>query len=292
MTGTTLVTGATGKTGCYAARFLIERGHRVRAFVHRIDERSEQLASAGAEIVVGDLLDLAAVTTAVQGVSGAYFCYPIAPGLVEATAYFAQAARENGVGAIVNMSQISARRDAGSNAARQHWISERVFDWSGVPVTHLRPTFFAEWLVMFADEVRGDGVLRLPFGEGRHAPIAAEDQAHVIAAILESPASHAGQTYRLFGPEEMSHYDIAAEMTRTLNKPVLYQPVPIESFANALRARGRSEHLIQHLSNVAVDYQAGLFSGTNDVVKRIGGQPATTVHDFVALRRQLFSAAA
>jgi uncharacterized protein YbjT (DUF2867 family) len=36
------------------------------------------------------------------------------------------------------MSQISARLDSKSHAARDHWLSERVFDWSGVP-THLRP---------------------------------------------------------------------------------------------------------------------------------------------------------
>jgi NAD(P)H dehydrogenase (quinone) len=44
-------------------------------------------------------------------------------------------------------SQISARRESMSHAARDYWVSERVFDWSGVAATHLRPTFFAEWLI-------------------------------------------------------------------------------------------------------------------------------------------------
>jgi NAD(P)H dehydrogenase (quinone) len=63
---------------------------------------------------------------------------PIAPGIIGAAAYFAQAAKETGVTAIVNMSQISARRESKSH----HWVSERVFDWSGVATTHLRPTLF------------------------------------------------------------------------------------------------------------------------------------------------------
>ena len=54
---TMLVTAATGKTGAYTVPLLIERGHRVRAFVHRRDERSERLSAQGAEIVAGDLLD-------------------------------------------------------------------------------------------------------------------------------------------------------------------------------------------------------------------------------------------
>ena len=285
MIKTTLVTAATGKTGRYTIPLLLGRGHRVRALVHKLDDRSERLADQGADIMVGDLLDLQAMRAAVDGVDGAYFCYPIAPGLVEAAAYFAQAAREARVGAIVNMSQISARADAGSNAARQHWISERVLDWSGIPVTHLRPTFFAEWLTMLANTFQGDGVMRLPFGEGRHAPIAAADQARVIAAVLDDPAPHAGQIYRLYGPVEMTHFEIAAEMARVLERPIRYEPISVEAFAATLRGRGMSEHIIQHLSNVAVDYQHGIFAGTNDVVERIGGAPGTTVEAFVRENR-------
>ena len=282
-----LVTAAAGKTGGHTVPLLIARGHRVRAFVHRIDGRAERLASQGAEVVAGDLLDLHAVRAALADVAGAYFCYPIAPGLVEATANFAQAAREAGVGVIVNMSQISARAEAGSDAARQHWIAGRVLDWSGVPVTHLRPTFFAEWLTMLAPSMT-DGVMRLPFGEGRHAPVAAADQARVIAAVLDDPGPHVGQTYRLFGPVEMNHHEIAAEMTRVLNRPVRYEPVPIEAFAAALLARGMSPHLVQHLSNVAVDYRNGVFGGTNDVIEQVGGAPPMDVARFVANHRAAF----
>src|SRR5262249_18398040 len=138
-----LVTAATGKTGSGAVRLLLERGHRVRALVHRDDDRARALAAAGAEIAVADLLDLDAVTAAMRGVTNAYLCYPIRPGLIEATTYFAQAATEAGVRSVVNMSQISARRDAGSVAARQHWLSERLLDRTDLLTTHIRPTFFA-----------------------------------------------------------------------------------------------------------------------------------------------------
>jgi uncharacterized protein YbjT (DUF2867 family) len=112
-----LITGATGKTGAHTVRLLWEGGHRVRAFVRTLDERSARLAEQGAEVLAGDLLDFRAVSSAVTGVTAAYFCYPIDPGLLDATAIFAQAASEAGVRAVVNMSQISARREAKSNAA-------------------------------------------------------------------------------------------------------------------------------------------------------------------------------
>lgn len=61
--------------------------------------------------------------------------------------------------------------------------------------THLRPTFFAERINWGWVRREYEGVLRLPFGEGRHAPISARDQANVIAAILQNPDPHNRQVY-------------------------------------------------------------------------------------------------
>jgi NAD(P)H dehydrogenase (quinone) len=183
------------------------------------------------------------------------------------------------------MSQISARRDAISNAARQHWLAERILDWSPIPVTRLRPTFFASWLVW---NYEPDGTLPLPFADGRHAPIAAEDQARVITAILQDPAPHAGRVYPLFGPREMNHHEIAEEMSKALGWPVTYIPIGIEEFTERLHRRGFGEHRIQHLSAVAVDYRNGVFAGTNDIVKRVGGVEPQSVKEFVARNRSSF----
>ena len=135
---TFLVTGATGDTGGATAEQMLARGHPVRALAHRQDDRAKRLQGLGAEVVFGDFLNLDDVRAALRGVAGAYFCYPIRPGIIQATAYFAQAAKESGIDGVVNMSQISAREDAKSHAMCDHWLAERVFDWSGLTVAHLR----------------------------------------------------------------------------------------------------------------------------------------------------------
>lgn len=288
--GLFLITGATGNTGDTTVRLLLERGHRVRALVHRDDARSGSLASAGAEVVVGDLLDLRAVSAAMRGVQGAYFCYPIAPGLLDATVVFAQAATEAGVGSVVNMSQISARREADSNAARQHWLGERLLDRTPLMTAHLRPTFFAEWLHWCWSRRGDEGVLRLPFGDGRHAPVAGVDQAYVIAAVLEHPEGHDRQIYPLSGPVEMNHAEIAEAMSRVLGIPVRYEPISIETFAEGLAAKGLGSHLVQHLGHVAVDYRNGVFAGTNNLIEVIGDRDPLTVEAYVTANRELFAA--
>ncbi|MEV6903382.1 NmrA family NAD(P)-binding protein [Amycolatopsis sp. NPDC051372] len=284
-----LVTGATGKTGGGALKLLLEGGHRVRAMVHGEDDRSHALAKAGAEVVVADLHDLDGMTTALQGVTGAYFCHPILPGLVESTVIFAQAATEAGVRSVVNMSQISARREAGSNAARQHWLCERLLDRTDLLTTHIRPTFFAEWLKLWWEKRDGEGYLRLPFGEGRHAPIAAADQSRVIAALLLQPEPHNRAAYSLHGPVEMNHHDIAKAIATELGHPVHYEPISVEEFSASGLEKGADAHLVQHLSNVAIDYRNGVFSGTNDVVEKIAGRPPLSVADFVRENRADFA---
>ena len=54
-----LITGATGSIGRNVVEFLLERGHKARAFVYKGEnnEQSSQLQQLGAEIAVGDLLD-------------------------------------------------------------------------------------------------------------------------------------------------------------------------------------------------------------------------------------------
>ena len=62
--GPILVTGAAGKIGAVGRSvtdLLLERGLPVRAMVRREDERAAALRAAGAEVVVGDLLEPADV---------------------------------------------------------------------------------------------------------------------------------------------------------------------------------------------------------------------------------------
>ena len=304
-----LVTGATGNTGGATVEELLARGRHVRALAHREDARSKRLQELGAEVVFGDFLDIDAIRAAVQGARRAYFCYPIRPGIIQATAYFAQAAKEAGIDGVVNMSQVCAREDAKSHAMYDHWLAERVFDWSGLTVAHLRPTLFAESLLVLAPMIRA-GLLHVPFGTGRHAPIAAEDQARVIVGILEDPASHRGKIYPLYGPVEFTHQEIAQVLSRVLGKDVPYKQVSLETMLQILISGGQkppAEHsarglygefeqkpdgstgesfLIQDLREVAIDHQNGVFSGTNDVVEKIGGRQPTTLEEFITRHRQ------
>ncbi len=288
-----LVTGATGGTGGHAVRTLRDKGHEVRVLGRQNDSKAEALRALGVETVVGDLLDIDSVRAALQDVAAAYFVYPIVPGLIDATAYFSQAAKEAGVSAIVNTSQMTSRRDSKSHAAQNHWVAERVFDWSGVPVTHLRPTLFAEWLLYpfsWKNFVEKD-TLALPFGTGCFAPITTEDQGRVIAAILANPAAHAGCTYKLFGPVELDGHGIAAAVSTVLQRKIRYSPIAVSEFLGTLAklpAPYSDPFFTQHLGAVAIDCQNGITAGTNNNVEEITGLCPLSVQEFVMEHRDAF----
>jgi uncharacterized protein YbjT (DUF2867 family) len=287
-----LVSGATGRTGGAAIDTLLEMGKQVRAYVRKDDERAAELRKRGVEIALGDFTDVDRIRAAMEGIKGAYFLHPISPGILGAAAYWAQAAKEAGVHSIVNMSQISARRDSESHAAQDHWISEQVFDWSGVPTTHIRPTFFADWLVYphFAKEIWRRKTVEFPFGEGRHAPISSDDQGRVIAHLLANPEPHAGKVYKLHGPIEMNHYEIAQAMSEALGTTITYNPIEISEFRRRMEEVYKFDpFLIQHLTEVAQDYRNGVFAGTNSAVEDITGKRAMTVQEVVAANRAVFA---
>lgn len=246
----------------------------------------------GAEIAVGNLHNFEVVRAALDGVQRAYFTYPIADGLFEATATFAAAAKQAGLQSMVNMSQITARPNHPSPAARRHWLAERLLDWSGIGVTHLRPPFFLENLIVTASRtIQTEGKIYLPYGQGRHAPVAGEDLARVAVGILTDPDAHAhvAKTYVPTGPASVSIAEMAAVFTRVLDRPVEYVAIPVERWRQILsNLEQMSPYLIEHLLRVAEAHQQGEFDAVTDVVHAIGAAPPKSLEAFIRQNATVF----
>ena len=70
MTTPILVTGAAGRVGAVGrtvTELLLQQGNVVRAMVRSEDKRAQDLRDMGAEVVVGDLLDLDSMHRAIAG---------------------------------------------------------------------------------------------------------------------------------------------------------------------------------------------------------------------------------
>jgi NAD(P)H dehydrogenase (quinone) len=286
-----LITGATGDTGRSTVKESLALGLQVRALVHSKDKRSAALETLGAEIVVGDLLDINTVRPAMEGIDAAYFCWPVTPGLIHATVNFAQAAKEAGVSTIINLSQRSANRFSTSDSCRDSFIAEEVLNWSGLPVIHLRPTYFLEWLLYpWQLPYLQQGILRMPVGKGRHSPIAADDQGRAIAALLKNPEAHIGKTIPLSGPVEMDHEQMAKELSEALGRKIVFQDLPIDEYCTSIEAMGVPPYVVQHLRGAMADYQTGHMSGADNNVEKLTGRRSMTVGEFARAHADVLNA--
>jgi uncharacterized protein YbjT (DUF2867 family) len=288
-----LVTGASGgqqgKTGRHVAEMLLARGVPVRAFVHRIDERSDRLRALGAEVVEGDLLDIRSVQPAVQGVSSVYFAYPVQDGLLDATAAMAVAARDAGVSRLIDLEMLVSSPDAPTPRMRQNYLSEQVFESAGIGAAHIRATVFYENLRALARQsLAAQGALRLPWGnDSTVVPlVSAEDVARVAVGLLTIPSVPARSSYPVIGAV-ISLRDIIATLGRVLGREVRYEEISDEEWRAGALARGVNPHAVEHLSNLWRTFRTfgprpelARFTAA-ETIETIGGAKPKTFEAFV-----------
>ncbi|MGW1541895.1 NmrA family NAD(P)-binding protein [Streptomyces sp. NPDC002309] len=288
----------TGGVGRTVLENLRAQGVPVRAMVRREDERADELRALGAEIVVGDLTRPEKVAAALEGVARMYFAMPVSPDHLLAATVVADVAREYGrLDGLVGMSQMTVSQMTATSTSesaqqRLHWLAERVFDWSGLPVVHIRPTAFLDnplFTVLPARSIRENGTLVLPFGTGRTSPIAVADVARVVSTVLREPAAHIGQVYELTGPRSMDMTGMAEEFSKALGRPVSYVDMPLDQWrAEVLAKVGLPPHTEQHILTMARLHRENRYDRATRDVERVTGIPAQSVEVFVAARRDFY----
>ena len=296
-----LITGAGGGIGSISRRvvqLLLGGGAQVRAMVRRDDDRADQLRAMGAEVIVGDLTSAGDIVAAMDGASRMFFNMSVSPDYLSATAEVCAVALDRGhLDVIVNMSQMTVSQMTltstdESKQHRLHWLAEHVLNWSGLPVIHVRPTVFLDnplFTFLASQTVRERGVLVLPFGTGRTSPIAADDVARVVAALLRDPAGRIGQIYELTGPELLDENGLAEQYTRALKRSISAEDLPLDKWErDVLAPVGLPDHVSQHIATMARLHREGRYDRATDDVEQITGQPAHTVEQYVASNPDLF----
>jgi NAD(P)H dehydrogenase (quinone) len=260
--------------------------------VRKEDERSAALRSAGAEVFVGDFLSLASMREALSEIERAFFCYPLTAGLVQATTIFCTAAKEVGVVRVVNVSLMLAEPDHPSPICTEHWLSERILDWSGLGVVHLRGGFFYENVLRYAAEgIASDDRLYFPFakGEARLAWVSGRDMAAAAKGALLCEFEH-GTTFAVTDVEPLSIKQVANAIGENLHRPIIYEALTFADFVTRIDAQlGDNTSLRRHIRVLAVAMGGGRVIGkASDAVQRLSGHPPAGIAQFVADYRDEF----
>jgi uncharacterized protein YbjT (DUF2867 family) len=227
-----LVTGAAGTVGRQVVIQLAARGQHVRAVTR--DPASAGLP-AGVAVVAADLTDPASLEPHLADVDSVFLVWP-----------FTEPERAADLGSRVV--QVLARRvsrivylsaEAAAGRPDSFWARiERLIEGSGTQFTFLRPTGFAANTLMWADQIRGDGVVRWPYGGAARSLIHEHDIAAVAVRALTEDG-HAGQRYLLTGPELITQAEQVRVIGDATGRPVRWQELaPGEARAQLLAAWG------------------------------------------------------
>lgn len=285
-----LVTGVGGSVGGLGQKIvgdLLGAGVPVRALVYRNKDVARELEREGTEVVMGNLTDLHDVHRAIDGCERMYFGMSVSDKYLEATVNVAAVAKHHGLRALVNMSQMtvsqmSITETTPSPQQKLHWLSEQVLNWSGLPVVHVRPTIFMEALSFMARPMKGDGNMRVPFGQTRSSPIAASDVALAVSKILLNPAPHIGKAYQLTGPQSQTMEQIAEEYSRGLGKRVSYIDIPFEEWLKEFARDGFSSHAREHVVTMAALHKQNRYDRYTEDFKQLTGKDPITIEKWVS----------
>lgn len=146
------------------------------------------------------------------------------------------ACREHGIGRLVHVSALGARRDAATPYLRSKWRGEEAVRGSALAWTIVRPSLIFGPRAGFFTKLAG-AVRRLPLfpvvGDGAYSlqPIAVGEVAAALVAALEIGASE-GEVVEVGGPEVLSYVEVVRRTAAALGvrRSLVHLPVGLARF--------------------------------------------------------------
>ena len=276
MSNRILVTGAAGNIGAEIVKRLQARKADFAVMTH-----ASGGAPAGAGETQGDFLDPASLRRAFEGVDTLFLLFPLVPEMPRMAANAVAAAKAAGVRHIVRSSGAGADAASPAAIAKVHGEIDALIRNSGIPFTLLLPTSFMQNLVNFYGAAIRDGVLYAPRGDGATAVIDVRDIADVAVEVLTHPAAHAGQSYTLTGPENLTDAQMVSAIARQIGRDVRYVDVPETAAVDSLTRMGSPPQVIEWLMSLNHVIKQGWAAGVSPVVETITGRPPRNLADFV-----------
>jgi uncharacterized protein YbjT (DUF2867 family) len=212
---------------------LLSRGHRVKALTRKPDtDAARRLASAGAEIVAGDLDDAAAVQKAARGADAVYLMGNSYEAGVEAETRqgiaAAEAVKVAGVGHLVYSSVASADKKTGVPHFDSKYLVEQHVAGLGIPYTISAPVAFMENVVApWAVGPLAQGIHAFAMPSGRALQLVSlADIGAFATSLIERRERVFGKRFDIAG-DDISGEEQAKVLAQALGHPVAFQQVPI-----------------------------------------------------------------
>jgi uncharacterized protein YbjT (DUF2867 family) len=267
-----LIIGANGNIGSQLVKQLLADNQKVRVLVR--DKKKAEAFGDKVEVALGDVGDPASLDKAFQGVSAAFVLTTAEAILQEKNAY--DAAKKAGVKHLVKLAAAGATVGSPIKLSDMHGQSEQALKQSGLDYTILESITYMSNTMGSIPTIKGEGKMYGSFKEGRVPFIDTADVAATAAAILKSPASHAGQTYFLTGPEPLTQAQMAEKLSKAIGKEVAYVDIPSSALAENLKKAGFPAWYADDFAKMSDWFATDSAATPSDTVEKITGRKPRT----------------
>lgn len=154
--------------------------------------------------------------------------------------------------------------------------AELALERSGVAWNVIRPNWFMQnFHTFWLHGITHHNAVQLPVGDARTSFIDARDIAAVAAALLQR-ADFDNQAFDLTGGASLTHAEVAAILSRELDRPIRFEDITSESMRPGLLAAGLPADYVEFLLLILSYLKAGYAERTTDAVERITGRAPRT----------------
>ncbi|HEY0812234.1 MAG TPA: NmrA family NAD(P)-binding protein [Pseudonocardia sp.] len=278
-----LVTAANGNQGRLLVPKLLAEDVRVRACVQSEASAAQLRALGVADVVVGDISEPDVLGKAVRGVDKIYHVGPtIHPRERDIGFAVVDAACAEGVQHLVFSSVLHAITTDLVQHEIKRDIEEHLLS-SGLEYTILQPANYM--LPLKLRPVFERGVFELSWSlQRRQSMVDLGDVTDVAQLVLTDSAHHAGATYELVGPGRFTGHELAAIISRVLDRPIEAREIDADTYLRAWVGDADPAHVthqVRVLRAISARYSSHDFTGNPNVLTWLLRRPPTTFEDYV-----------
>lgn len=276
-----LITGAAGKTGTAILKNLAKQGASVRCLVRNLDQAQKVISSGAAQTVTGDLNDPLALEQALTGVDGVYFIAPnVSPDELSIGHQIIELARRLQVQHFVYHSVLHPQIEA----MPHHWQKMRVEETlinSGLDFTILQPCAYMQNILGGWSKIL-QGQYHVPYNlDSRINIVDLEDIARIAAKVLLEPGK-TNAIYELAGPEALTQYEVADQISKTIGKSVQAIQVNLNDWESSAKATGMGDFQRNVLLKMFNYYDKYGFMGNSSILEFLLSEKPVTFMQFLA----------
>ncbi len=271
-----VVLGATGNTGSTVAQTLLDQGQPVRVVV-RSEEKGIAWAAKGAEVSIADHMDSKGMEKALEGADGAFIMLPpdltskdfLGESLKRAEA-IVEAAKVARLPHAVLLSSVGAQHEDKVGPIETISRFERLLVKASIPLTAIRPGYFLENLQNVMPAVLHEGIypsMVLPL-DFKIDMVATRDIGLTVVDALLNPPAQPHRVIELKGAETYSANDIAAALSKALNREITPIAVPPEAWVDQLRQSGLSQQSAETMAEMHANINNGRIAFLDDTARK------------------------